>query len=156
MQTDGTNMNHWFHADLNLNHVFELTPKRLQLLGFTAVISDLDNTVADYATLEPDDQVRMWLKSLREAGIQVAIVSNNKESRVRRFCEGLDIPFFWRSGKPRRSWILRAMQELGASREKTCLVGDKLVTDVWGARRCGLFCVLVPSISKQRRKEAKR
>lgn len=36
----------------------------------------------------------------------------------------------------------RAMEVMGTGRENTLFIGDQLFTDVWGARRTGLYSIL--------------
>ncbi len=144
-------MKHWFCADLELPDIYEVTPQLLHDHGIKYVISDLDNTIADYDTPVPTDGMRRWIAALRAAGIGFAIVSNNCKARVSLFCEELDIPFYWRSAKPLRIQIWRAMRRMGAKQKETCLIGDKYLTDVCGARRARLFCIHVPSIKPRKR-----
>lgn len=144
-----------FRAHLEMNHIYEITPQLLREHGIKYVLSDLDNTIADYDTLVPNDAMSDWVRSLKEAGFGFAVVSNNCRERVAKFCESLSVPYYWRSGKPLRVQIWRAMKKLHAVRKETCLIGDKYLTDVFGARRAGLFSIHVPSI-KPRRKGVKK
>jgi HAD superfamily phosphatase (TIGR01668 family) len=136
----------YFGADVYLDSIYGLTPELLEKLGIRALIMDLDNTVAAYNTMLPDDKVMEWFKTLRQAGIPIAVVSNNSEARVSRFCLPLGIPHFWEGGKPSPRIIRKAMEEIGAKPEYTAMVGDKLLTDVWGARRCGITAILVKPV----------
>ena len=40
------------------------------------------------------------------------------------------------------------MKKLGCNTGNTLFVGDQLFTDVWGARRCGIYSILVQPIAK--------
>ena len=140
-----------FRANLELNNIYEITPQLLREHGIRFVISDLDNTIADYDTLEPNDAMCAWIKSFKDAGIGLAIVSNNCRARVAKFCNTISIPYYWRSAKPLSFQIWRAMRKIKANRKETCLIGDKYLTDVLGASLAGLFCIHVPSIKPRRR-----
>lgn len=139
-------MKNWFRADLEYRTISEITPELLLERNLRFVLVDLDNTLADYDTPVPTEPVLTWLHSLKEAGIAVAIVSNNNEARVSKFCETLDIPHFWKSGKPRRRAVRRALEALSAQPEQAVLIGDKKLTDVLCARRAGIFSIKVQSI----------
>ena len=41
-----------------------------------------------------------WFQSMKGAGIQVTIVSNNNELRVKSFADPLGIPFIFKARKP--------------------------------------------------------
>ena len=137
-------------ADLEFNRAYELTGEFLAELGIKVLIADLDNTLAMYENEVPDDTVIRWAKSLSDNGISLAIVSNNKEERVKKYCEPLGIDYYWKSKKPSRKTIRRAMEKLGGTVETTALVGDKFVTDIIGAKRCGILSIKVKPLGKRR------
>jgi hypothetical protein len=118
--------------------VCELTPEWLRERGFGAVLCDLDNTLAGYRVTEPDDAVREWIQSLKDANIPLVIVSNAGETRVAAFCDPLGLPYTARAGKPKAKRLL----ENGA--ENAVMVGDQFFTDGLAGRRAGMQVVLVP------------
>jgi len=140
-----------FRAHLEMNHIYEITPQLLRDHGIKYILSDLDNTIADYDTLQPNDAMAQWVKTLLDEGFRFAVVSNNCKARVAKFCETLSVPYYWRSAKPLSVQIWRAMRKLKAKRKETCLIGDKYLTDVLGSRLAGVFSIHVPSIKPRRR-----
>ena len=68
----------------------EITPDFLRGLGICAILSDIDNTLAPYEQDEPDERIMNWIASLTEAGISIALVSNNDRERVELFNKELD------------------------------------------------------------------
>lgn len=46
-------------------------------------------------------------------------------------------------GKPAPAFFLRALREIGARPEEAAMVGDDIVTDIGGARACGMRGILV-------------
>ena len=139
-----------FRADIELNNIHELSVKSLADRGIRLLLADLDNTLADYLTEEPDDKVREWVKSLSDCGITLAVVSNNKQERVEKFCSPLGINYYWKSGKPRRRTLRAAMEKAGADKNSTALIGDKYITDIMGAKRAGILSIKVKPIGKRR------
>lgn len=132
--------------DLMLGTYDELTPELLQAMGIRALLVDIDNTLAPYEQPEPDDRVKEWLADLRQAGIAVALVSNNHAPRVERFNRSLGLLAFSESGKPRRKTPERAMQLLGVSHGETAVLGDQLLTDAFAGKHIGLRAIIVPPI----------
>lgn len=135
-----------FQGDIELDTIYEIKPNELTARGIKYALCDLDNTLADYDTPLPTEQVKAWLCAMRDAGIYVAIVSNNGRARVEKFCEHLDIPYFWKSGKPGKRAVLNALQKLGGKIEETVLIGDKRTTDMLCAKWAGVFSIKVKSI----------
>ncbi len=122
----------------------DVTPEILSALGVTLLLCDLDYTLAPRSVPEPDGTLYRWLAACREAGITVAILSNNRSSRrVERFCSQLGIWYVGHAGKPGTRGYREAMERAGTDRAHTAMLGDKLLTDVLGAKRSGVLALMV-------------
>ncbi len=121
----------------------EITPDFLASLGIRAILADIDNTLAPYEQPEPDERIRSWIGSLAEAGIGIAFVSNNGRERVELFNRSLGVPAYWKSGKPFKKNLIKAMEALGGTRETTVMLGDQLLTDALAGHNLGVKAVLI-------------
>lgn len=122
----------------------QITPALLQSRGIRLLLSDLDYTLAPKSTPRPDEALRRWLAGLQEAGIRVMILSNNRHpQRVEIFCRDLGIDYVGHAKKPWPHGFRRAMARAGVSPEQTAMLGDKLLTDVLGARLSGVAALMV-------------
>ena len=74
------------------------------------------------------------------------LLSNNKEPRVKRFAKKVGSAYIFKAGKPGRKNYVKAMVEMGTKPSNTLFVGDQLFTDVWGAKRTGIYSILVKHI----------
>lgn len=149
-------MRSFFKNDYFFENIYQITPEFLKEKSISAIVADLDNTLADYDTPVPTEEIIEWINNVIDAGIAIAIVSNNKKERVEIFCEKLNVPYYWKSGKPRKKTILSALEKMGASRENAAMLGDKFTTDVLGARACEIRMLQVRSIKpwwKRRKKK---
>ena len=124
----------------------DITPAFLQELGVRAILADIDNTLAPYEQPEPDDRIRGWIASLAEAGISIAFVSNNDQARVELFNKTLGVPAYWKSGKPFKKNLIKAMNDLGGTLDTTVMLGDQLLTDALAGHNLGVKCLIVPPI----------
>jgi len=130
--------------DLVFERYTDLTPKALTDLGVRLLLCDLDYTLAPRSVETPDGTLHAWLAGCREAGITVMILSNNRSSRrVETFCAWLGIRYVGHAGKPRTRGYREAMARTGTPPEQTAMLGDKLLTDVLGAKRSGVLAVMV-------------
>ncbi len=129
--------------------VFELDTEFLKREKINTVIFDIDNTLVPYWIKKPTKELERYFLSLKESGVTVAVLSNSKEERSRVFCEGLDIPYEYRAGKPGTGGLKKLLKRLGASPERSLLAGDQIFTDVWCANKGGLYSVLVKQVSKK-------
>lgn len=122
----------------------------LTSIGVKGVILDVDNTLEPYEHPLPGEHVKAWLNSLADVGIRCAIVSNNNAARIDLFNKELGLPAYSKAGKPFKKNVLKAMSDLGTSKEDTILMGDQIFTDVWAAHNAGIRAILVPPINDKR------
>ena len=124
----------------------DITPEFLLAHGITALLIDIDNTLAPYEQPTPDERIKNYFASLSENGIKAALVSNNNHKRVELFNSELGLLAFADSGKPGKKTLLLAMEKMGSTVENTAAIGDQLLTDALGAHRIGIPAFIVPPI----------
>ena len=124
----------------------QITPEFLESIGISALLIDIDNTLAPYEVAEPDTRIRKWFDALRAHGIKAALISNNHPPRVELFNRSLGLPAYPDSGKPKRRALLAAMQEMGSTPETTAGLGDQLLTDALAVHRLNMISLIVPPI----------
>jgi hypothetical protein len=122
----------------------DLTPQELGRLGVRLLLCDLDYTLAPRRVEKPDNALRRWLDTCQEGGVTVMILSNNRSpKRVDAFCGELGIRYVGHAGKPGTRGYRQAMALAGQPPERTAMLGDKLLTDVLGAKRSGVLALMV-------------
>lgn len=137
-----------FRPGLRLRRVTELTPEFLADRGIRALVLDLDNTLVPWHGKKFDPEIVAWVRRVQAAGVRLCIVSNtHRPRRLRELAAALGVAWVPSGGKPRRSGFQRAMQAMGAAPAETAVVGDQLLTDIWGGNRCGLLTILVDPLS---------
>ena len=129
------------------NSVSDLDPQVLAVKGIRLVLADLDNTLVPYKVLTPAPEVADWIAGLKQAGIQLFLLSNSrKPGRAQQFAQSVGIPYQGHSGKPKRGGYLKAMERMGCTPGQTVMVGDQIFTDVLGANRSGVTPLLIRPI----------
>lgn len=63
------------------------------------------------------------------------------------FNDAVHVNYIYKAGKPGIKNYERAMDKMGTDDVNTFFVGDQLFTDVWGARKAGLYSYLVKPIN---------
>ena len=101
--------------DLLLPGYGDLTPQMLAERGIRLLLCDLDYTLAPRYVPRPDDRLRAWLAEMKGAGVRV----------------------------PSPRGYRQAMEKAGVTARQTAMLGDKLLTDVLGANRSGVWAVMV-------------
>lgn len=135
--------------DMMFQSIYEITPQLLKSQGVKAVLFDIDNTIAPYDVRIPTESMKEYFKSLEDAGIKMAFVSNNKKERVHIF--NLDLGYFYvhSARKPFSTGIRACINHLGLPKEKIVSVGDQLFTDCLAAHGAGLQFYMVAPVSKK-------
>lgn len=132
----------FFYPSEYVNSAYEIDYEAFYQKGYRAVIFDIDNTLVPHGA-PSDERSRALIKSLREMGLQVFLLSNNREERIKLFDDGMGLPYIHKAGKPSRKNYRKAMERMGTDCANTLFVGDQLFTDVWGAKRTGIYHILV-------------
>lgn len=129
--------------DQIVGSIYDIDLLALRGQGISAVIADLDNTLVPWNMSEVDEGLREWLCKLREAGLQLAIVSNNFSSRVEVMSTLMGVIAVARAVKPRRRPFLGIADRFGLAPGQVCVIGDQLLTDILGGNRSGMYTILV-------------
>lgn len=135
-----------FYPDEYVESTYGLPFEELYERGFRGVIFDVDNTLVPHGAPADKPAVELF-ERLREIGFATCVLSNNKEPRVAPFAKAVGSHYIYKAGKPSVKGYQQAMQKMHTVQDETLFVGDQLFTDVWGARRSGLYSILVKPIN---------
>mgnify|MGYP000955363059 FL=1 len=128
-----------------LDSTYEIDFEQYYQDGYRAIIFDIDNTLVTHGA--PADQRAIALfKRLHALGYQTMMLSNNKEPRVKMFCDAVDAEYIYKAGKPNPANYREAMKRMHTDEKNTLFVGDQIFTDVWGANKAGIYSILVKPI----------
>ncbi|MEK3788298.1 MULTISPECIES: YqeG family HAD IIIA-type phosphatase [Paenibacillus] len=138
-----------FMPKLRVDTVFDIDLEGLYAQGYRGIITDLDNTLVGAKAPNATPELIAWFEKVKKAGFKLIIVSNNKLNRVSLFATPLDIQFIHGARKPTNKAFRQAMKLMELTPEQTIMVGDQMMTDVFGGNRMKLHTVLVLPISEQ-------
>lgn len=137
-----------FLPDEHVESVFEIQASKLKDHGIKGVITDLDNTLVEWHRPEATPELLEWITDLREQGIMITVVSNNKEKRVKRFSTPIELPFIHKARKPMTKAFRKALRDMDLQKDEIVIVGDQILTDVFGGNRLGVHTILVAPVAK--------
>lgn len=126
-----------------VDRVTDITPQMIREMGASAIILDVDNTLATHGSPVPLKGTVEWARAMQEAGLLVVIVSNNFKERVAPFADKYGLPFLCVALKPLPFAYWRAARFLGVPRSQAVAVGDQVFTDVMGANLAGVKSILL-------------
>ena len=126
--------------------VTDITAEDLAEMGIRALLLDIDGTLMQTRDMMPAPAVMDWLAKMKERGITLYILSNNKHHhRVKAFAEAVGLPWQNLAKKPALGGFRKAAEILNLPPARMAMVGDQTFTDVLGARRFGCKAILVDS-----------
>jgi uncharacterized protein len=137
-----------FLPDQHVKSIFEITPESLIEKGVKGIITDLDNTLVEWDRPSATPRLIEWFENLKKHNILVTIVSNNNEERVKFFADPLVTPYIYRAKKPMTKAFNKAAADMGLKKEETVVIGDQLMTDVFGGNRGGFHTILVVPVAQ--------
>ncbi|WP_147532432.1 YqeG family HAD IIIA-type phosphatase [Bacillus marasmi] len=137
-----------FLPDQHVKSVFEISPEKLKSRGIKAIITDLDNTLVEWDRPNATPKLIKWFDDMKKNNIMITIVSNNNEERVKAFSEPHGIPFIFQARKPMGRAFRKALAQMGVKKEEVVVIGDQLLTDVFGGNRSGIHTILVVPVAK--------
>ncbi|MEJ9209969.1 YqeG family HAD IIIA-type phosphatase [Bacillus smithii] len=137
-----------FLPNEQVKSIFDIDPTALKKRGIKGIITDLDNTLVEWNRPSATPELEEWFNRMKKHGIQVTIVSNNNEDRVKAFAEPLNIPFIHKARKPMGKAFRKALKRMNISKEETVVIGDQLLTDILGGNRGGFYTILVVPVAQ--------
>lgn len=128
----------------HLSSILELNLEELKSLGIKGIVLDLDNTIVPGKKSDVPPCVKAWIESAKQKGFKLCIFSNTlKLKRLLKISRDTGIPFVRGSFKPRRGGLMKALNFMGIEPRESVIIGDRLLTDIWGGNRIGMWTILV-------------
>ena len=132
--------------DLMAADIYQLTPRLFLDRGVRLLLLDIDNTLAPYTVDTAGEPLQNWVRQMRDAGLELFLLSNNKGNRPEKFAAALGLNYVKRARKPFTKTARAVMTKLGFAPGETALIGDQIYTDALCAKCCGALAVTVKPI----------
>jgi len=135
-----------FLPKIQISAVTQLTPTFLQEQGVDLLMLDFDNTIVPYTTNHPAEEMRQWLKMMLASDVQLCVVSNSHNDRVKKFCSSYGLDCITHARKPFSKGVRQCLAQYNLEATRCALAGDQIFTDVLGANCTGVRSILVKAI----------
>lgn len=133
--------------------IYDIDFLSLKEKGITGLLIDVDNTLIPYDESIPSQKLIDLFTEIKNIGFQIMIISNNRVPRIQLFSAIVGCQFIAKAKKPFPFCFKKAMRTLNINdRKSICVIGDQMMTDVFGAKRLGLMCILVDAIKRENEK----
>jgi len=118
--------------------------------GIKALLIDVDNTLVNWRDNEIPLVRRRWLEVAKEH-FKMSLLSNTiTVQRVEQLGQRLGLPAVGRWGwgrKPFRGGYQEALKLINAQPAEAAMIGDQLLTDIFGGNRMGMHTIMVHTLS---------
>lgn len=137
-----------FYPNMYQKNIQDINYKKLKKLGIKCLIFDLDNTIAlidQHVITDDNKRLLMELKN----DFQIIIISNNITKRVKSYADYLECDFVANAAKPLSKGYQKIKKKYGLKKEEMCMIGDQIVTDIYGGNHYGMFTILVDPLGEK-------
>jgi len=130
-----------FRPNLYIRDFQQLDLAVLKDKGIKLLLCDIDNTMVPPDQKVISSEARAFCETAKSQKIQVMFVSNNNQKRVEKFVDDSGFLGIWTALKPLSFGFAKAIKKAGVSTRETAVLGDQLLTDIYGAKRSGLLAI---------------
>ncbi len=138
-----------FLPDIYQKSIYKINYEKLKSCGIKCLIFDLDNTITPVTLNKPTKRLKDLFNRLKLMGFKCLILSNSGKKRVEQFKNGLCVDSGFSCKKPSNKKYIKVMNNYNYMPDEIAMVGDQLLTDIYGANRMGFTSILVNQIGKK-------
>ena len=139
-------MNYYF-PDIYQKSIYTINYQKLKENGIKCLLFDLDNTCVPYVDRVPTKKLKEHFNKLEDMGLKVIIFSNSPKERLAPFKKELNVDCCFKARKPRKAKFLKVIKTYNYDLSEVAIIGDQLMTDIYGGNRVGITTILVNPIS---------
>lgn len=140
-------MSYFFPQDY-VSSVYKINFEKIYHKGYRVILFDIDNTLVEHDAPADKRSIKLF-KELSKIGFKTALISNNKEPRVKAFVDAVGADDYkFKANKPSPYAYRLQVETFGFKPSEVLFFGDQVFTDIWGANLAGIRSVLVVPIAK--------
>jgi|GEM_PF-212766 len=130
--------------DKGVDTVADLSVSELEKIGVSALIFDVDSTLCEFQGKGVDESLQEKIVEF-DKSFKLALLSNtSSDERVDELKRYFPIPVVdTKIKKPNEGAFQAALNLLGTTPQETAMVGDRILTDIVGANKMGLYSIKV-------------
>lgn len=126
--------------------IFSINYNKLKKIGIKLLLFDFDNTIIEKGNCLVNDKTVELFKKLKK-DFKVYVVSNSIQgNKVKQICNKLEIDYISNSAKPLKIGF-KKLPFKDIKEEEIAMIGDQLITDIYGANRMNYYPILIDPIN---------
>lgn len=128
--------------------IYDINYNLLKDEGINTILFDIDNTLLEVNSTIVPDKLIDFINDLKK-NFNILLFSNNSKERVYPVAKRLDVDYIYKAKKPLKEAFDKALNKTWKKKEEVILIGDQLLSDIYGARSYGIKSILVDPISNK-------
>ncbi len=137
----------YFYPDVYQKSIYDIDYDKLKKNNIKCLLFDLDNTCIPYVDKKPTKELKNHFDKLTDMGFKVIIFSNSPKKRLEPFKKYLSVDCCASARKPQKNKFYKVISMFNYDLSEVAIVGDQLVTDIYGGNRVGIMTILVNPLS---------
>ena len=137
----------YFYPDIYQKSIYTINYDKLLDRGIRCLLFDLDNTCIPYVDKKPTKELKELFDKLQDIGFKVIIFSNSGKQRLEPFKKYLNVDCSPNSRKPFKGKFIKVLNLYNYELSEVAIIGDQLVTDIYGGNKVGITTILVNPLS---------
>lgn len=135
-----------FIPNMYKKDIFSINYKKLKKMNIKVLLFDFDNTIIEKGNYKAEEKTIELFSKLKKDFL-VYIVSNSIQAKkIQTIARSLKVPYIGDSRKPfKRGFKKLKLSNIKAS--EIAMIGDQLITDIWGGNRMNYFSILIDPIN---------
>ncbi len=136
--------------DERLPSVRHLDLHALERRGIEGIVYDLDNTLGAWGFTHFAEETLRHLEAVKKRGFQLGFLSNDHGEGRHHVKESLSAhPLLFNAKKPRRAGYRAILEHFKLLPHQAAMVGDQIFTDILGAKRVGMYAIMVDPVAPE-------
>ncbi len=136
-----------YKPDMYQKNIYAIDFKKLKSYGIKCLLFDLDNTLVPVYIKKPNKKLKDFIERLKEMGFKIIIFSNSGKKRLAPFKNILEVDCSYSSRKPSKNKFKKVLNEYKYVESEVAIIGDQIITDIYGGNRVGIFTVFVDKLT---------
>lgn len=137
-----------FIPNIYQKSITDINYKKLKDSGIKCILFDLDNTLLKKDDKKLNEETEKFLINLKKY-FKIIIISNNFKKKILKICSIIDVDFVSFSMKPLSYGFKNVTNRYNLKKQEMCIIGDQLISDIFGGNRYGIKTILVDPLGKK-------
>lgn len=138
-----------YKPDMYQKDIYSIDYNKVKSYGIKCILFDLDNTLVYPSTKKPSRKIKDLIERLKEMGFKIIIFSNSNKNRLKPFKKVLEVDCAASSMKPFKKKFIKVLTEYKYSEGEVAIIGDQIITDIYGGNKIGIFTILTNPLTKK-------